>query len=199
MHSVTGEIVMKISWKLYVLFLVVLTVGCSPIYSVSYDYNENANFARMKTYDWLAINVNEKKETIDSISLRRIRNAVHRQLESKGMEVSSESPDFLIAVYLRSKERLTVVNYGGPQVYPYYGYGPYWGTPTIRQYEEGTLLLDFVDAKSNQLIWRGSAKADLDAATTPEKREKIINEAVEKILENFPPPTSPGTPRSQRQ
>ncbi len=185
---------MKIYWKVHVLSLMVLTVGCSPIYGVSYDYNENANFAHMKTYDWLAI-----KETIDSISLRRIRNAVHHQLESKGMEVSSENPDFLIAVYLRSKERLTVVDYGGPQVYPYYGYGPYWGTPTIRQYEEGTLLLDFVDAKSNQLIWRGSAKADLDSATTPEKRERIINEAVEKILENFPPPPSPGTPRSQRQ
>ncbi len=190
---------MKISWKLYALSLVVLTVGCSPIYGVSYDYSENANFARMRTYDWLATSVNEKKETIDIISLRRIRNALQHQLESKGMEVSSENPDFFIAIYLRSKERLTVVNYGGPQVYPYYGYGAYWGTPTIRQYEEGTLLLDFVDAKSSQLIWRGSAKSDLDSATTPEKREKIINEAVEKILENFPPPVSPGTPRSQRQ
>ena len=176
----------------------VLTASCSPIYGVSYDYNENANFTCMRTYDWLAINVNEKKETIDSISLRRIRNAVHHQLESKGMEVSSENPDFLIAVYLRSKERLTVVNYGGLQVYPYNAYGPYWGTPTIRQYEEGTLLLDFVDAKSNQLVWRGSAKSNLDSATTPEKRETIINEAVERILENFPPPNSPGTPRSQR-
>ena len=111
------------------------------------------------------------------------------QLEAKGLRVSSTNPDLLIAVYIRTKERLIIISYGGSYLYPYYGHIAYWGTPTIRQYEEGTLLLDFVDAKSNQLIWRGSAKSDLDVVSTPERREKMINEAVRKILENFPPPS----------
>ncbi len=184
---------MKDLWKFYASHLLVLVVGCSSIYGVSYDYNKYANFARLRTYDWLPFTANDEdrqNEKIDSISLRRIRTAVSNQLASKGLEVSSENPDFLIAVYLKTKERLSVINYGGPYVYPYYGYGPYGGTSTIVQYEEGTLLLDFIDSKSKQLIWRGSAKSDLDSVPTPEKREKMITEAVQKILENFPPPLS---------
>ena len=55
--------------------------------------------------------------------------------------------------------------------------------------EEGTLILDFVDTRSKKMIWRGSANADVSDATTPEKREKIIDDAVENILKYFPPPS----------
>jgi hypothetical protein len=58
------------------------------------------------------------------------------------------------------------------------------------QYEEGSLILDFVDPQTKQLIWRGSAKAEVDDVKTPEKREALIDEAVQKILKNFPPPSS---------
>jgi len=44
--------------------------------------------------------------------------------------------------------------------------------------------------KSKNLIWRGSAKAQTNTVKTPEKREKLITEAVQKILEKFPPPPS---------
>ena len=58
------------------------------------------------------------------------------------------------------------------------------------QYEEGSLILDFVDAKSKKLIWRGSAKAQIDNVDTPEKSEKLINEAVKEILKEYPPSSS---------
>lgn len=57
----------------------------------------------------------------------------------------------------------------------------------IYEYEEGSLILDFVDPKTKNLIWRGSGKAQVDSAMTPESRDKLINEAVAKILKNFPP------------
>jgi len=37
------------------------------------------------------------------------------------------------------------------------------------------------------MIWRGVAKADINNVDTPEKKEKLINEAVQEILKNFPP------------
>jgi hypothetical protein len=46
-----------------------------------------------------------------------------------------------------------------------------------------------VDAESKELIWRGTAKAEIQNVDTPEKREKLINEAVEKILGKYPPVT----------
>ena len=36
-------------------------------------------------------------------------------------------------------------------------------------------------------FWRGVAERTLDSNPTPEKTDKRINEAVEKILKGFPP------------
>ncbi len=63
------------------------------------------------------------------------------------------------------------------------------GGPGVSTYEheEGSLILDFVDAISKKMIWRGVAKAEVQNVDTPEKKEKLINEAVQEILKNFPP------------
>ena len=107
------------------------------------------------------------------------------ELQSKGLVRSSENPDILIAEHLASKDKLQVENWG----YGYGPYGSYWGgnRVSVYQYEEGSLILDFVDPQSKRLIWRGSAKAEVDSVDTPEKSEKLVNEAVNKILANFPP------------
>ena len=99
--------------------------------------------------------------------------------------MTSNNPDFLIAEHLGRKDKVQVMNWG-------YGYGPHGGYRgaggiSTYEYEEGSLILDFVDTKSKKMIWRGVAKADVMNADSPEKIEKLINEAVQKILKNFPP------------
>jgi hypothetical protein len=84
-----------------------------------------------------------------------------------------------------------VNNYYG---YPYAGdYAAVWG-PSIQgqevkttQYEQGTLMLDILDSTSKQLIWRGTAQAEIYPNQSPKDREKTINKAVGKILSDFPP------------
>ena len=51
----------------------------------------------------------------------------------------------------------------------------------------GTLMLAFIDPKSDNLIWRGVGKKVVWEKTTPEKNEKVINTAVEEILKKCPP------------
>jgi hypothetical protein len=57
----------------------------------------------------------------------------------------------------------------------------------VREYDEGTLLLDVLQSGSGALLWRGSGVATVREKSTPEKRTKRINAAVKKILERFPP------------
>ncbi|MGB7064457.1 MAG: DUF4136 domain-containing protein, partial [Syntrophobacteria bacterium] len=52
------------------------------------------------------------------------------------------------------------------------------------------LLLDFVIPREYRLIWRGEAVAVLDDSYSSEKLDKLVSEAVEKILKEFPPPSS---------
>ncbi|VAW72093.1 hypothetical protein MNBD_GAMMA10-2332 [hydrothermal vent metagenome] len=54
-------------------------------------------------------------------------------------------------------------------------------------YEQGTLILDFVSTAGKKLIWRATAKAVINPASTPEKQTERMNSGVTKILSEFPP------------
>ena len=170
----------------FVILKLILIISCSAIYDVSYDYDRTTDFSSLRSYRWLPVPENTK---INSLDLMRIKTAIKTELEKKGLEEALINPDFLIAWHWGTKDKVNVRSWG-------YGYGPwgrywggYWGDAgvSVYQYEEGTLIIDFVESKSKDLFWRGSAKSDVDSAKTPEKRDKLINNAVEKILNNFPP------------
>ena len=178
---------MKAIHAFFVLFLMGFVVSCSTIYGLQYDYDKQADFKNLKTYDWMTV---PEKADIDSFAVERVKKAVNTELQARGLIMTSNNPDFLIAEHLGKKDKVQVTNWG-------YGYGPhyggyrggYWGPggTTASEYEEGSLILDFVDAKSKKMIWRGVAKAEVQNVDTPEKKEKLINKAVQKILKNFPP------------
>ena len=161
-------------------------VGCATV-SVQHDYDTTADFGAMDSYAWIEV---PSKQELDDITIRRAKNAVEEQLALKGFTISEDDPDFTIALHGKIKDKVDVVDWGySYSRYDRY-YGGYGGTRRIEtyEYEEGTLLIDFVDADSGNLIWRGSGTGVLDPSASPEKREKNVNDAVAKILAKFPPP-----------
>jgi hypothetical protein len=67
-----------------------------------------------------------------------------------------------------------------------------WVRPvaTEQDYREGTLVVDLYDAKTKQLIWRGSAEDTVsnDAA----KNEKNMDKSDVKMFKKFPPQAAKG-------
>jgi hypothetical protein len=61
----------------------------------------------------------------------------------------------------------------------------------VQQIPVGTLIIDLVDAKAKQLVWRGTARDTIDQDATPEERDKNIKNALNKLFENFPPQQKP--------
>ncbi len=177
---------MKAIHAFFVLFLIGFTVSCASIYNVKYDFDQQANFADLKTFDWMPV---PEKAGINSLVVQRVKKAVNAELQAKGLMMTSNNPDFLIAQHLGKKDKVQVTDWG--YSYSHYGRyrGGYWGPTGVStyEYEEGSLILDFVDAKSKKMIWQGAAKAEVQNIDTPDKSEKLINEAVQEILKNFPP------------
>ena len=55
------------------------------------------------------------------------------------------------------------------------------------QYEEGTLVIDMIDARTNQLVWRGMVKDTiLDFHNINEVDETVVKN-VSELLAEFPP------------
>jgi len=59
--------------------------------------------------------------------------------------------------------------------------------PTAGEYDEGTLVLDIVDARTNKVVWRGSARGVVNGLIDNQNlMEQKIDEAVRRMLESLP-------------
>jgi hypothetical protein len=171
------EVEMKV-WKYVPLVcLVIMAMGCNPI-TVKHDYELDTDFSNLKTYDWMPdpgktiSNVNEALVN-SSLLEKRVKSAVDRRLKAQGYQIVEKTPDFRVIYYLSVREKLRD-----------------WGTHydgRLREIQKGTLILDFVDPESMEIVWRGVAQKTVDPKATPEQTEKNINEAVSKLLDGFPP------------
>lgn len=164
--------------------------GCSS-FQVHSDYNPEVDFGQYGTYAWLPRPTDgDRSPQNDGLLYQRIERAVNANLAAKGMRLVDDQADASLLVTehidVEQKLRVNTTNYGyGYGRWGYYG-GGYQQT-NVDQYEEGTLMLDFIDAKSKELVWRGTAQSRLQKLKTPEERNKRVREAVDAILERYPP------------
>jgi len=168
-------------------FLLVLT-GCAGV-QVTTDYDPSVDFTLLQDYAWMEGEREQPSDPrVDNTLLdTRIRNAIDAEMAAKGFDVTSaDRADFLVGYHAAIQNKIdayTMSNFGG--------YRPGWGTGYsdvhVYEYEEGSLVIDFVDPETGNLLWRGAAQAEVNRSLTPEKREMRIRAAVEKILARFPP------------
>lgn len=165
--------------SLMIAIIAIIYAGCSSI-TVNQDYNTSFDFSKWKTFGFIPI---PASAGIDQINATRVGDAIKKQLLAKGYKLE-EPADFGVAIVF-SKQTVTDV-----QSYGYgYGYG-YWGGAggvDVTQYEQGTLLIDFINMEDNQLEWRGSGQGALQDNPSVEDRMANIDTAVAQILAQFPP------------
>lgn len=176
------------------LFLFLLSVGCSTV-RVSHDYDPKVDFTRMKTFAWLE----DKQPGTGDLRLddplldQRIRAAVNQTLQEKGYaSADPASADFFVAYQLgiqrtiRSDNVQTGFRFSRGTSGRYGSVGISSGS-NVRTQDEGTLFIDVLDPDNGGLLWRGKGTDTISEHSNQEKRTKMIREAVEKILGQFPP------------
>jgi len=171
-----------------------LLSGCSGI-TVYTDYDPSLDFSQYQSYAWMP---EEEPETgdyrIDNDLIRnRVRSAVDNQLQAAGFRlVSEEEASFLVIYRVALQDKTQISSSGGSITYGSWGRGRYgsvgYGTGIDSyDYTQGFLILDIMDPKSKELVWRGTAERRVDEKKSPEKADSRINQAYAKILERFPP------------
>lgn len=156
----------------------------------SHDFDKTANFAGFKTYAFKD-GTKVGQPLIDD----RIVAALEKELATKGLTKSEANPDIIVVYHVAFDKEKDISTYSsgyGGGYGPYgYGWGGGWGstssTTTVRDILVGTMVIDIADAKKNQIAWRGMGVKEVNTTASPEKRDKSINEAVKKILKNYPP------------
>jgi hypothetical protein len=162
--------------------LLLAGLATSLAQQVQTDFDHRANFSQYKTYSW------EQIRPANSLWTSRIKNAVDNQLAAKGWTPAGQGADVAIMAIETTQTQRTLDTF-------YDGFGGGWGwrgfggfgdaTTTEHNYKVGTLVVDMYDAKSKQLIWRGSAEDMLSDKAA--NNEKNLDKGLAKMFKAFPP------------
>lgn len=160
------------------------------------DYDREADFNSYRTFAFYKTGID--KAEISDLDKKRILKAIDTEMVTKGFQ-KSNSPDLLVSIFTKEKERVDVFNQGfgpgrgwgwggywGGWWGPGWGWGGYWG-PAVSTRTEGVLFIDLIDAKSNELVWQGKGQGSLNTSGNIDKKEERIREFVSEILAKYPP------------
>ncbi|TDE08153.1 DUF4136 domain-containing protein [Dyadobacter psychrotolerans] len=161
--------------------------GCSPAIRAYFDYDKEDNIRNYKTFTWEEASQTEKNGNplyYSELNDKRIRAAANDLMQAKGYVRSEQNPDLTLHYHIVMEERSMLA----PDPYGYM-YGDYFMRPRsdLFSYREGTLIIDFMRTKKQNLVWRGWAVAAMEVVLYDTKDTDIlIRSAVAKIFQNFP-------------
>jgi hypothetical protein len=166
----------------------------------NYDPTSVREVGSFHTYAWLPVPEGADPRIYNPTFQARVQQAVDRKLRARGYQKVDQDPDFKVGWHGALEDKV-----GADVIDPVYGYtwdpwfDPFFGPVAFggggvpeeetaaREYEQGTLILDVVDARSNKLVWRGTAQAALSESMEEGKSQKLIDSAVDELLKKFPP------------
>jgi Domain of unknown function (DUF4136) len=182
--------IMKGARIVVTLASLLLAAGSALAQKVTNDWDKARDFSKYKTYAWV-----KGTPAKSQLNDERITRAIEAQLAAKGLQKveSGGNPELVVAYHAAVGEeaQFNTMNTGG------WGYGAGWGygyggggmsTTTVTKILTGQLVVDLGDVKDKKLIWRGTASDTLSSNPNPEKSEKKLNKAVEKLFKKYPPP-----------
>jgi hypothetical protein len=166
------------------LGIVLLTCGSALAQDVKYNYAMGANFSKYKTYKWVDI---PNQNHPDQLTDQQIKTAIETTLGSKGFtKATGDTADMLIAYQIAVNQEKQWNAYGGMGGLRFGG----MGTATSSTINIGTLVFDVFDTAAKQQLWTGQATKTMSPSDNPEKNQKNMQKAVNKLLKNFPPPAN---------
>jgi hypothetical protein len=168
--------------------------ACAGGPSVRTDYQPSTDFSAYHTFAIRPGRIVGEAGVVDpagaSLTRQHIDDSLRADLRAKGLTESDASPDIYVTYVAGAHTRQEWEDLG-PTAYADYGF--YWRHgPWPLGYDNwwvehdvthGTLVIDLVDAKTKQTVWRAFAEEDIERPVSAE----TIQTAVSKALEDYPP------------
>jgi hypothetical protein len=182
---------------LVALSLALASAACSS-YHVTTDHDESVDVSSIRTWDFMPHREAAPGSLAgNTLVEKRVKAAVERELAAKGMRRTSDSPQVVVALHSITRDRLDATSWPtwGPGWHGRWGHWGGYPSVTVFQWTEGTLVVDLVDTRTNDLVWRGTVTEALDEKSGS---AESVDEAVRKLFEAFPPDRGGELPPSVR-
>jgi hypothetical protein len=169
------------------------------------DYKQDYNFMAVKKIGFYRNSGQVSGDNplqLSDIQRQRIDSALSYALGNRGFQMVDDpaEADMLLSWHLVTQHKTDVRTYETPTYGASYGrYGRYnrysmyncWScAPTrtevsVRNYTEGTFIVDMIDPKMNKSVWRGFTQSRLKGNQSEDQGK--YNEAATAMFASFPP------------
>jgi hypothetical protein len=173
------------------LFAITL-IACSGV-QVSQEYIPDYYYSSLKTFIWKPKGNQAYGIADNELVDKGIRRAIENTLLAKSYsKVDTYTPDFFVSYFVTVEQKANDSGVSDGNSSGGSGQGGYGGVGFSadgkpRDYKKGTLLIDVTIPIGNQIIWRGISTQPLAEHISPDEATAIIDETVEKVLQQFPP------------
>lgn len=161
-----------------------LTLACSTL-TTAVDYDHTISWSQFHTFQ-----LAEGTKDPVTFTQKRIEDSITGQLTSKGWTVASSNPDIVVYTHtvLGQQKQWNSTSMGGWGYRGWGGMGGGMATTTETNIPIGTLVVDLVNPKTKELVWRGTASDQISSSGAEQGQ---IQDAVAALFKNFPP--APGS------
>jgi hypothetical protein len=160
-----------------------IAAGCATM-SVNSYVERGTDLRQYQTYNWGPPDTwptGDPRLDNNRFFDERVRAQVEKEMARRGFEKTSEQPDLLVHYHANASQEIDIRELDSS--------GSYCADHDCRPfiYDKGTLFVDFVEPRTDTLIWRGWAEGSVDGVVdNQEWMESRIDEAVTKILTRLP-------------
>ncbi|WP_371364469.1 DUF4136 domain-containing protein [Pseudomonas sp. QL9] len=182
--------------RLLLLGLLFSLAACETV-KLNRDYDTSRDFSRYTSWSWAQPSFEYRPDDPrikSDLTQQRILEAVADQLDQRGLRPAPAGGhgDLLVRAYLIvDAHQDQVTTYTGGFWGGYWGNG--WGGPMVAEsrtydYKTATIQVDLLDGKDGKLVWRGSGEQTMNSSMqSPAERSATINDAVRKLMAQYPP------------
>lgn len=159
---------------------------------VQADYDHAANFAAYKTFGFVAKTGTEYDGYPAEIT-QQMKAAVRRELETRGYRYVESNPDILVNFAARLMNKMKDDELA-KQTLGYYSYRDIavtktWSSYTfdkgVKEYTEGTVNVEIIDAKANALVWEGVAIGEIRKASMKDTVDVAVDRVIAAIFKKY--------------
>jgi hypothetical protein len=163
-----------------------LALSACATMNVSSHIERGVDFAQFRTWNFGpadALPTGDPRLDNNPFFKDYLEGAVGTHLEAKHyVRLTSGTPDLLVHYHANISKTFRVSGVDTRNGYCYDNC-----QPNVIDYEQGTIVLDVVDVRTNKVVWRGWAQEAIDGVIdNQELLRKEVNKAVTRMMARFP-------------
>jgi len=173
--------------RLAQLIVVASSLTACATLTVGSHVERGVDFSHFRTYEWAppdALPAGDARLEGDLVFLDNMQGAIEKALAEKGYTRATFGiPDLLVHYHAAASQRIDAGLLARERAACH---GGAYGARAIDN-EAATLVVDMVDSRTDELVWRGWAQNDLDSLLGDHRRMvREINEAVQRMMAQLP-------------